>query len=194
MPGNLVHVSTQAYADNHVVAVPAGGQTLYQKRLVATSLNGAEGPLEDGRPAAAQGRLTTQYAFDSVYYAQDYGSTQYKGLALYFYQVSMEDPTKVPMAMVEAIRIAAGTEGVTKAHLNALVEEYWNPTQKWNVYEYLAGSMKILKKLPYPDIGSMEALGAPNAYMVDVELATKLRKLVLAGKPIPPVPAEGDDE
>jgi hypothetical protein len=194
MPGNLVHVSTQDYADNHVVAVPAGGQTHYQKNLVATSLDGAEGPLEDGRPAAAQSRLTTQYAFDSVYYAQDYGSTQYKGQTLYFYQVSMENPTKVPMAMVEAIRIAAGTEGVTKALLNALVEEYWNPTQKWNVYEYLAGSMKILKKLPYPNMGSMEGLGAPNAYMDDVELATKLRKLVLAGKPIPPVPAAGDGD
>lgn len=194
MPENLIHVSTQDYQNNHVVVVPPGGQTHYQTYLVAADLAGAEEPLESGKPAAAQSRLTTQYAFDSIYYAQDYGSRQYQNQALFFYKVSMENTTRVPMAMVEAIRIVAGTEGVTKAQIDALVGEYWNPTQGWNVYEYLAGSMQIVNKLPTPNMGSMEGLEAPNAYMVDVELATKLRKLVLTGKPIPPAPEEDDEE
>ena len=153
-----------------------------------------EEPLEQRRPAGAQSRLTTQYAFKDVHQCWYYGVTEYSDQQLYYYRVTMENSTRVPMAMVDAVRATAEMPGVPPAQLAALVDEYWNPTQYWRVYEYLAGSMTILNKVQAPDPGSFDAMGATNDFHTDRELAKKVQNVVLAGQPIPQTPSEDEDE
>lgn len=112
MAGELIHVSTEEHEVGRVIPAPSRGQTDCQTMLVSANLAGAEGPLETGKPGDAQSRLTAHYAFDSIYYGHDYGSRQYQGQTLFYYELAMVNPTKVPMAMVDAIRIAAGTDGL----------------------------------------------------------------------------------
>jgi hypothetical protein len=193
MPLEAFHVSTEVYEVGQVVAVPTGQQTRFQGRLAAGNATQAEVRLEAGRPAGAQSRLTTQYAFADVYDCQNYGNSQYPDQELHFYRVSIEDPTRVPMAMVDIIK---NVQGATAAQITALVNAYWNPTVPWQVYEYLAGAMTILEKLLAPADGL--ALIAANYRMgQSIIRAGLVRDAILAGQPIPAFPdpeAEDEDE
>ncbi len=191
MPKIVFHVSTKQYEPNQVVSVPAGEQTAFHGRLVAANAAGAEQRLEGTRPPAAQSRLTTQYAFDDVFQCLHYGNSEYDGQELHFYRVSMENPTEVPMALVDAI---GKFENPTDAQVAAIVAEYWNPTLNWGVLEYLAPSMTVIEKLPKPSDDAMEAFGAGAKYGSDIALAKQVAKAILAGEPLPVQQEEEDHD
>lgn len=182
MPKIVFHVSTNEYEPNQVVSVPAGEQTAFHERLVAANATGAEQRLEATRPPGAQSRLTTQYAFDDVFQCLHYGNSQYNGQELHFYRVSMENPTEVPMALVDVI---GKLENPSNAQIAAIVAEYWNPTLQWDVLEYLASSMTVIEKLPKPSDDAMEAFAAGATYANDISLAKKVAKAIIAGEPLP---------
>ncbi len=182
MPKIVFHVSTKQYERNQVVSVPAGEQTAFHGRLVAANATEVEQRIEGARPPAAQSRLTTQYAFDDVFQGLHYGNSQYNGQELHFYRVSMENPTEVPMALVDVIK---KVENPTAAQVAAIASEYWTPTLKWDVLEYLDSSMTVIEELPKPSDDAEEAFAAGAKYGNDIALAKKIAKAIMAGEPLP---------
>ncbi len=136
-------------------------------------------------------RLTTQYAFEDVFQCLHYGNSEYDGQELHFYRVSMENPTEVPMALVDVI---GKLENPTDAQVAAIVAEYWNPTLKWGVLEYPAPSMTVIEKLAKPNDKAMEAFGAGATYASDIALAKTVAKAIMAGEPLPAQEEEEDHD
>ena len=190
MPVTVFHVSTKVYVPSQVIAVPPGVNTEFHQRLVASGDDQAEARLEVGRPQNAQTRLTTQYAFDDIFDCWNYGMKQYEGHELHYYRAEMENPTIVPMALVDVIKKVAGA---TPAQMATLVAEYWMPTLNWQVMEYLSGSMRIIEELPQPtDV--MEQYAATYRYgTTDAELAKAFCSATLAGKALATEQADGGD-
>jgi hypothetical protein len=172
MPDNLYHVSLNVYQVGDVIQVLEGQLTQYWKRLEAENKLLAEERLEAARPATAQTRKTTQYAFADVDDCRNYGVQQYKG-ALQYYRVNMDNPTVVPMVLVNII----GTTDGTAAQIAALVSEYWNPTLKWSVLECLCQSMTILEKVAPPPVDEYDS--AHMRFTSDHMLATDFRSKIL---------------
>jgi len=192
MPVEVFHVSTEVYEIGQVVAVPVGEQTRFQGRLEGANATQAEERLGQGRPDQAHSRPTAQYAFANVFDCQNYGDSEYPGQGLHFYRVSMEEPTRAPMAMVDVIK---NVQDATAEQISAMVNEYWNPMVTWQVYEYLASSMTILEKLPTP-ADEMALIAANHRMNESITRAGLVRDAILAGQPIPvfPDPEDEDDD
>jgi hypothetical protein len=165
----LFHVSTQKYSAGQIIRIPEGTATNYMQKLMAANNMRGEDLLEDRRPPQAPTRCGTQYAFADLYDCRNYGESQYKGQELYYYRVSMTNPTAAPMALIDVMK----QQEATGEELKIMVAQYWNPTEDWEVLEYLSATMKILEEVPAPVSDDMRLHGATYSYQRDIERAKR---------------------
>ncbi len=92
----------------------------------------------------------------------------YDGRPVYVYRAAMPSPQRHPMALADRLRRNKGND----QRLSEIAKEYWQPTQAWQFWEYLDGSMTVIEKLDLPEFGALA--GASQRYLADFDLAARL--------------------
>lgn len=109
----------------------------------------ASDALDSHRPKNAPARKTALYSADSLEFAFHFLIKQNVcKSAINLYKVKAKDPWQAVFSIPHAVqkRIVEGQ------NIDTLIAEYWEPTEKWNFYEYLSTSFVVIEQLKHPDI------------------------------------------
>ena len=86
------------------------------------------------------------YAFDKASYAKRFGDSLCRQLKIdsgHIYEIEMEASYKGPFALVNRMKQALGNSDQEAK----VLEEYFNPKEKWKVYEYLGKEFVVIDEV-----------------------------------------------
>lgn len=120
------------------------------KRVIKEGLNEIESFFDERRPTDCLSRYFAKFAFDRLEYAAHFIFAEKRQKEILkkpiIYRVSMDVFSKHPMYLIDYV---AKTQN--KAKREKAIQEYWNPTQKWKVWEYLGADVWIKCKEEFPE-------------------------------------------
>ncbi|MBI2375647.1 MAG: hypothetical protein HYV07_16750 [Deltaproteobacteria bacterium] len=139
----LFHASRRALSGTLSVGA---NPTPFSVSAQAKGLGFIDQELDRARPPAAPSRQLCFYAFDSLEMACIYAEAEDTTVAWTFHEVTMPAPARVPFVLSGRLRALGQGHG----HTQALAREYWNPTQAWEVCDYLSPTMSVVRVVPSP--------------------------------------------
>jgi hypothetical protein len=172
---SLYHVSIEVYKAGLKV-VPVGPTHFIARRDSDPGHKRLELAFDSGCTNKAVSRKTALFAFESLAQCRKFwdaeqavGARPEEYGEAHYYEVSMPVPTiRAPMPLVDhvmkLIRLDLPTVSV--------IQEYWAPTQQWNVWEHLGPVMVIKNEVSAPS--ALEAGACMYPHSQDIALANKL--------------------
>jgi len=164
------------YHASKVLYVP-GQRVLASTKKVADARRAAvESVLRLQKPRGSIDRSEAIFAFDSKVMAIRFGCSEYGEGRFYPYRVSMPNSERHPMMLVDCYAKRMGSSD--NAVLQQVVEEYWNPTEEWDVWEYLGPEIIVEHQL--------ETLGCNAAGMALIKVMKdhdRIRRLWFPSRP-----------
>ena len=113
----------------------------------------ASDALDSLRPDNAPARINALYSADSSAFAYYFLIKQNVCKSeINLYKVKVQDPWQAVFSIPHVIqrRIEKGQ------NIDSLINEYWDPTENWEFYEYLSTSFVITDQLDHPNIFKFE--------------------------------------
>lgn len=138
----LYHISCLEYQDGEIA--PLQTVNTYHMLTVQQGIGWVNDFLDKKKPIGAPSRIRAYYACDTIGNCIGYGrNKKCENVGPFLYKVTMKNPRKVPMSLVNTI--------LRKRDGNVLndqiANEYWTPEREWKYYEYLSEEMKIIERL-----------------------------------------------
>jgi hypothetical protein len=162
----LFHISCKNYNIGEIINSDSFGQTEYYRNSTLRGKNWIDDFLDSQRPADYPARKSSLFAFDCISNCSAFINLSFKGLKAKYYKVKMSSPIALPMCLTDSLIVDS------LEHNIKIAKEYWQPTEEWNILEYLSNQMEILEVL---NEASMEEKnrGSLN-YQHDIEKREKL--------------------
>lgn len=144
---DLFHASTRSYERGTVIRIRDSSE--FWASLDDLGRKTCE-VLDEHRPSIAPPRQATVYSCESVHACRAFieSEPRYRGQAVHYYRVSMQDAIRAPMALVDAVK-----RHVTADRLKAetIARAYWAAHTEqepvWRYWEVLAAEMLIIEQV-----------------------------------------------
>jgi hypothetical protein len=155
---NYYHATLREYKKWEIVTATAS----------TAAYENATEAMDAKRPKNSQARKTALYCADSPEFAVYYQIKQGRDVNdVNLYQVKVDKPCKTVFAITNAIENKLNNN----EDIEALIKEYWSPTMQWKVYEYLASSFEVVKKIDIPRINEIAMF---QIYQNDFDLVSNI--------------------
>lgn len=140
----LYHASTKQRTIGEIITIDDfEGDTTYYYQNLSSEQKDLECKFEIERPLQYCSRLKTIFLFAEPAYCYYFANKQYPGKGIYVYEVESNDLVEgFPMCLVNTAykKLRKGEP------YNHIITEYWNPSKEWQVKEYLAKSVRVVRK------------------------------------------------
>ena len=164
------HISSCAYVQGDVVSIDTfNGVTHYHQNLSREDKE-IDNYLSENRSTYAPSRSHCIYAFVKMEYCVYFRNKELRnGETFHLYKCKMDVSKGHPMILVGKIKSASEQDR------EKLKEEYWNPTRKWMLLEYLSDTIEILEEIPItPELITRSTMIGQCDYSEDYDRANHI--------------------
>lgn len=145
----LYHASIQERTIGEIISTnDFVGDTTYYYQNLASAQKDIENKLEEKRPKEYCSRKKAVFLFDKPLYCYYFAKKQYPNQHVYVYEVESNDSIDgFPMCLIHT----AYKKYYNGKPYDYIINEYWHPSKKWQVLEYLALSVSVIKECQEED-------------------------------------------
>ncbi|MDI1316899.1 hypothetical protein [Flavobacterium sp.] len=147
----LYHITCIEYPIG--VVNPIEDLSFYHSKTLTDSRSWINDFLDENSPEDFPSRKKSFYACNTIANCKALKSTicNEADCIPRIYKVRMNNPIKVPMALVTHL-FKLGEDNTVNTDI---ANEYWTPTEEWKFYEYLSEEMEIIEEMINSDVTPM---------------------------------------